>query len=58
MCPRLRLILVGLRAKKAVIIRGGRSESNVGVRWVVRKWEESEDPYVKAGEQVYALEAF
>ena len=50
----MRLILVGLRAKKAVIIRGsGKSDSNVGVRWVVRKWEESENPYVKDGEQVY-----
>ncbi|KAF8961494.1 hypothetical protein BDZ97DRAFT_1828517, partial [Flammula alnicola] len=53
-CPRLRLILVGLRAKKAVIIRGGgESASNVGVRWVVRKWEENESPYIKDGERVY-----
>lgn len=53
-CPNLRVILVGLRAKKAVILRDDEgSGSGVKVRWVVRKWEKSEEPYAKDGERVY-----
>jgi len=49
-CPRLRVILVGIRAKKAIIIR----EKTIGkVRWVVREWEENEDAVVNTGERVY-----
>ncbi|KDR76596.1 hypothetical protein GALMADRAFT_247003 [Galerina marginata CBS 339.88] len=55
-CPRLRVILIGVWAKKAVIIRG--AESSVGVSWVVRRWEESEDGQAKIGEQVFGPEYF
>jgi hypothetical protein len=50
-CPKLRLVWTGPRAKKAVIVSGGGQPE--GVRWVVRRWVESEDPVVKEGEDVY-----
>jgi len=49
-CPRLRAILVGVRAKKAIIIR---EKSIARVRWVVREWKENEDAVVNTGEPVY-----
>ncbi|KAJ3479863.1 hypothetical protein NLJ89_g12309 [Agrocybe chaxingu] len=52
-CPRLRLILVAVGTRKAVIIRGGNSDD--GVRWVVREWEDSEESCLKDGENVYGL---
>lgn len=56
-CPRLRLLLLGLHAKKAVIIRGRDGEEPrtkaEGVRWVVREWMESEAVVVRSGENVY-----
>ena len=53
-CPRLRLILIGFHTKKMVILReAGQSEVNAGVRWVIRNWEENEDPIAKDGELVY-----
>lgn len=56
-CPRLRLVLVARHAKKAVIIRGrGGEEPRAkaeGVRWVVRKWMESEEVAVRSWENVY-----
>ncbi|KAF4618515.1 hypothetical protein D9613_010016 [Agrocybe pediades] len=57
-CPRLRVILVAPHAKKAVIIRERNGmqyglETVRPVRWVVRKWEESEAAAAKAGEVVY-----
>ncbi|KAF8155918.1 hypothetical protein B0H34DRAFT_715335 [Crassisporium funariophilum] len=51
LCPKLRLLLVSLHAKKAVIIRDG--GLHMGVRWVVRKYEESESPNINNGERVY-----
>jgi len=37
-----------------VILRdAGQSEANAGVRWVIRDWEENEDPIAKDGELVY-----
>ena len=58
-CPRLRLVLVGLHAKKAVIIWGWDGEEPdakvEGVRWVVRKWMENEEAVVRSGEHVYSL---
>ncbi|KAF8155908.1 hypothetical protein B0H34DRAFT_850948 [Crassisporium funariophilum] len=51
LCPKLRVLLVGLHVRKAVIIRDG--ELDVGVRWVVRKYEESESPNINNGERVY-----
>jgi hypothetical protein len=45
-CPRLRLVLVGLHAKKAVIIRGWDGEEPEakveGVRWVFRRWKKQQ----------------
>ena len=51
-CTKLRLIQAGFNKKisrKLVIIR----EGGDGVKWVVREWEESDDPYVQDGEDVY-----
>ncbi|KAF8155921.1 hypothetical protein B0H34DRAFT_808883 [Crassisporium funariophilum] len=51
LCPKLRVLLVSFRAKKAVIIRDGGLDMDV--RWVVRKYEESESPDINSGERVY-----
>lgn len=52
-CPKLRVILVGVHARKAVIIRNGIAGAGAGVRWVVRGWEDNEDTVIRTGEKVY-----